>query len=160
MKKLWVALLLCAVGLSACRHGKTTGEDPQQDTVSASVATEPDSTLYGTSVEFGMSTFGLATDGGDTLYVTRTASDGTDGAIAGSLEEGKRYAMTTRDGGEAIGSLINLSQLEKFTKDYKVANGRLVLLTETGADTVTVESLTEKELVATGSGGRVYKFPR
>lgn len=160
MKKYWVILLWCAVGMSACRDGKTAGGGPQADSATVDVAAEPDSTLYGTSVEFGMSTFGMATDQGDTLYVTRTASDGTDGEIVGSLEEGKRYAMTTREGGEAIGSLINLTQLERFTKDYKVVNGRLVLLSQEGGDTVVVESLTDRELVARGSGGRRYKFPR
>ena len=40
-----------------------------------------------------------------------------------------RYALTTRDGGEAIGVLINLTQLETFVaKDrYKTLNGHLYI---------------------------------
>lgn len=100
-----------------------------------------DSTIYGTSDEFGMSTFTLISDKGDTLYVTRTASDGTDGRIYGSLREGERYAMTIRDGGEAIGVLINLTELEKHVKDYSITNGHLLVK----GDTVEILTLSDKE---------------
>ena len=99
-----------------------------------------DSTIYGTSDEFGMSTFTLISDQGDTLYVTRTANDGTDGKIYGDLKEGERYAMTTRDGGEAIGVLINLTQLERHVKDYEICNGKLIVQ----GDTVVIEELDDK----------------
>ena len=99
-----------------------------------------DSTIYGTSDEFGMSTFTLISDQGDTLYVTRTANDGTDGKIYGDLKEGERYAMTTRDGGEAIGVLINLTQLERHIKDYEICNGKLIVQ----GDTVVIEELDDK----------------
>ena len=99
-----------------------------------------DSTIYGTSDEFGMSTFTLISDQGDTLYVTRTANDGTDGEIYGDLKEGERYAMTTRDGGEAIGVLINLTQLERHVKDYEICNGKLIVQ----GDTVVIEELDDK----------------
>lgn len=99
-----------------------------------------DSTIYGTSDEFGMSTFTLISDQGDTLNVTRTANDGTDGKIYGDLKEGERYAMTTRDGGEAIGVLINLTQLERHVKDYEICNGKLIVQ----GDTVVIEELDDK----------------
>lgn len=86
----------------------------------------PDSTLYGVGGEFGMSTFTLITEKGDTLNVTRTALDGTDGEVYGSLREGDRYAMTTRDNGEAIGVLINLTELEHKVKKFDVVNGHVV----------------------------------
>ena len=84
------------------------------------------STLYGVGGEFGMSTFTLITEKGDTLNVTRTALDGTDGEVYGSLREGDRYAMTTRDNGEAIGVLINLTELERKVKKFDVVNGHVV----------------------------------
>ena len=89
-----------------------------------------------------MSTFTLIADEGDTLFLTRTAEDGTDSKIYGDLKEGERYALTTRDNREAIGVLINLTQLEKHTKDYKVCNDNIIL----HSDSVEIERLTDKEL--------------
>ena len=87
-----------------------------------------DSTLYGTSTEdFGMSTFSMVTDQGDTLHLCRTSEDGTDGKIYGSLEYGQRYALTTRDNGEAVGVLINLTELDKKLKNYEIRNGKLIV---------------------------------
>ena len=98
-----LALLACLVlpmctGCNGC--GKQSADTPADTTaVAASDSVPGDSTIYGTSDEFGMSTFSLIADGtGDTLCVTRTASDGTDGQIWGDLDEGCRYALTTRDG--------------------------------------------------------------
>ena len=129
-----IALLACLVlpmctGCNGC--GKQSADTPADTTaVAASDSVPGDSTIYGTSDEFGMSTFSLIADStGDTLCVMRTASDGTDGQIWGDLDEGSRYALTTRDGGEAIGVLINLTQLETFVaKDrYKTLNGHLYI---------------------------------
>ena len=129
-----LALLACLVlpmctGCNGC--GKQSADEPADTTtVAASDSVPGDSTIYGTSDEFGMSTFSLIADGtGDTLCVMRTASDGTDGQIWGDLDEGSRYALTTRDGGEAIGVLINLTQIETFVaKDrYKTLNGHLYI---------------------------------
>lgn len=136
-----LALLLA----TACSRNKTTGNeagnaDSLADTLVAEQAA--DSTIYGTSGEFGMSTFSLINDKGDTLYVTRTAMDGTDGKIYGDLNYGERYAMTTRDNNEAIGVLINLTQLDKQLTDYEIRNGHVVV----GSDTIEIESLTAKEL--------------
>ena len=101
----------------------------QADVTSAETAVAdqiPDSTLYGVGGEVGMSNFTLTTETGDTLNVTRTALDGTDGEVYGSLREGDRYAMTTRDNGEAIGVLINLTELERKVKKFDVVNGHVV----------------------------------
>ena len=147
MKNLWIGALTALIVLSACQGGKKpvdTTSDP--DSLAADTAltdhVENDSTIYGTSDEFGMSTFTLISDKDDTLYVTRTADDGTDGKIYGDLKEGERYALTTRDNNKAIGVLINLSQLERHTKDYRISNGKLILK----GDTVTIEKLSNKEL--------------
>lgn len=126
--------------LTACNSKKgdnntpnTTNEAIADTTVAEQVA---DSTIYGTSGEdFGMSTFCLITDKGDTLQVCRTANDGSDAKIYGSIEYGDRYAMTTRDNGESLGVLINLTELNKKLKDYEICNGKLVV----NGDTVAVE---------------------
>lgn len=126
--------------LTACNSKKGENNAPNTtnevaaDTIAAEQAA--DSTIYGTSGEdFGMSTFCLITDKGDTLQVCRTANDGTDAKIYGSIEYGDRYAMTTRDNGESLGVLINLTELDKQLKDYEICNGKLVV----NGDTVAVE---------------------
>ncbi len=145
MKHLWISALTALLVLAACQNGpKQTDSVSDADSLRDTTAAEQiaDSTIYGTSDEFGMSTFTLIADQGDTLYLSRTAEDGTDGKIYGDLKEGERYALTTRDNGEAIEVLINLTQLELHTKDYKICNGQLVLK----GDTVQIEKLTNKEL--------------
>lgn len=131
--------------LSACNDGKQPAKEPEAEAEPADTTpagAEKDSTIYGTSGEFGMSTFTLLADRGDTLYVTRTSQDGIDGKIYGDLIEGDRYALTTRDNGEAIGVLINLSQLERHEKEYKISNGHLIIRN----DTVKIVRLDDKEL--------------
>ncbi len=138
MKQIKISLALCVLSLSMLLGGgcgKKVQQEVQPDEVN-DVRVEaadqvPDSTRYGVGGEFGMSTFTLVADKGDTLYVTRTAMDGTDGKIYGSLREGDRYAMTTRDGGEAIGVLINLTELEKKVKDFDVVNGHVLVKGDT-----------------------------
>lgn len=144
MKQFWIGVTAILLVLTACKGGnkpvQATAEKADIDSTLTEQVT--DSTIYGTSDEFGMSTFTLIADEGDTLFLTRTAEDGTDGKIYGDLKEGERYALTTRDNRKAIGVLINLTQLEKHTKDYKVRNGQLIL----HGDTVEIEKLTDKEL--------------
>ena len=77
----------------------------------------------------------MVTDKGDTLYLYRTAQDGTDGKIYGSMQYGERYALTTRDNGEAIGVLINITELDKKLKDYEICNGKLIV----NGDTTPIE---------------------
>ena len=127
--------------LTACNSKKgesnipnTTNEAAADTIVAEQVA---DSTIYGTSGEdFGMSTFCLITDKGDTLQLCRTANDGSDAQIYGSIEYGGRYAMTTRDNGESLGVLINLTELDKKLKDYEICNGKLVV----NGDTVAIDT--------------------
>ena len=113
MKKTQIltVLVLSATLLAACT-GKTTDPASGVDSTAtdASLVTEQDTMTYGTSYEFGMSTFTLVTDAGDTLYLTRDAADGSMAQIYGDIDEGQRYAITTRDGGDALGTAINLTQ--------------------------------------------------
>ena len=131
---LLAGMLLVGLCLTSCQQKAPKAETPDEPLPAAS--TQPaeqaaGSTIYRTSGEFGMSTFTLIADNGDTLNVTRTALDGTDGKVYGDLVEGQRYAMTTRDNGEAIGVLINLTQLEEKVKDYDICNGHLVIKGDT-----------------------------
>lgn len=113
-----------------------SGENAEMDV-------EQDTTIYGEAGDFGMSTFTLITDEGDTLYLFRTSSKGVDGQIFGSLKPGNRYAMTTTDEGEALSVVINLTQLERFTKDYSIKNGHLVLQPSSTTDTVHILALND-----------------
>lgn len=147
-------LLLIGLLATSC-GGKKTSQEETGSTDSLSAGTqlpaETDSTIFGTSGNFGMSTFSMVTEKGDTLDVTRTAEDGTDGEIYGDLNEGERYAMTTRDNNEALRVLINLTQLETYVKDYKVCNGKLILKDKEGnADTVTIKQLDRTGFKAEG----------
>lgn len=144
MKHLWTSAFAALIICSACQSGKnktdaTTQGDGTIDTIVAEQVA--DTTIYGKSDEFGMSTFTLVSDGGDTLYLTRTSEDGIDGKIYGDLNENQRYALTTRDNNQAIGVLINITQLERHIKDYQICNGNLVIK----GDTVVIEKLNDKE---------------
>ena len=138
--KIYPYLIFILFLLSACNNkkGDTTPTTISTDSlVDTTVADQiADSTIYGTSTEdFGMSTFSMVTDKGDTLYLYRTAQDGTDGKIYGSMQYGERYALTTRDNGEAIGVLINITELDKKLKDYEICNGKLIV----NGDTTPIE---------------------
>lgn len=144
MKQLWISTLILILALSACQKNKKSDEvQPVTNTPSDTLVTEqlPDSTIYGISDEFGMSTFTLISDDKDTLYLTRTASDGTDGKIYGDLKEGERYALTTRENNSAIGVLINVTELKKHVKDYTIQNGNLII----DGKVVEIEKLNDKE---------------
>lgn len=144
MKHLWTGAFAALIILSACQSGKNkTTETAQSDETVDTMAAEQvaDSTIYGKSDEFGMSTFTLISDSGDTLYLTRTSENGIDGKIYGDLNENQRYALTTRDDNQAIGVLINITQLERHIKDYQICNGNLIIK----GDTVVIEKLNDKE---------------
>lgn len=125
------------------------------DTLSATVAMteEKDSTLYGVAGDFGMSTFCLITDEGDTVLVTRSSEDGTDGIIDGDAQPGDRFCMTVRDGDEVLAHAINLTQLERHTRNYKISNGRLILHPESNPDTVVIDKLDATTFVYDGKRG-------
>ena len=65
--------------------------------------------------------------------------------------------MTVRDGGEVLGHAINLTQLERHTKNYKIWNGRLILHPESKPDTVVIEKLDATDFVYLDSRGDVAK---
>lgn len=118
------AMLATLLVLSACKGNKNNTPALAADTtciVDTTAAEQvTDSTIYGkASEDFGMSTFGMITDDGDTLNVCRTANDGTDAKIYGSIKYDDRYAMTTRDNGESLGVLINLTELDKKTQELR-----------------------------------------
>ncbi len=141
-----VALCVMA-GFAGCGEGKpgsTSGGDSLR--VDTSQVAERDSTVYGTSDEFGMSTFTLITDGGDTLYLDRDGADGSMAHIYGDLDEGVRYGVTTRDGGKSLATAVNVSQLERFVPDYALFNGRLVLTEDGRRDTVQFVALDDAGL--------------
>lgn len=142
MKKFLIYTSMMLLTLSACQKSNKTNNDKAVNDSIATVVTDnqvKDSTIYGKADEFGMSTFTLITTEGDTLYLTRTDSNGKDGKIYGSLREDDRYALTTCDNNQAINTLINLTQLEKNVKDYTISNGRLII----NKDTVEIEKLTD-----------------
>ena len=131
------ALMVALLALTACggnhKSDNTTSGNDSDSVADTTVAEQvADSTIYGTSDEdFGMSTFSMITDKGDTLHLCRTAEDGTDAKIYGSLAYNQRYAITTRDNGEALGVLINLTELDKKGKDYEIRNGWLIVKGDT-----------------------------
>lgn len=142
MKKFLIYTSMMLLTLSACQKSNKTNNDKAVNDSIATVVTDnqvKDSTIYGKADEFGMSTFTLITTEGDTLYLTRTDSNGKDGKIYGSLREDDRYALTTCDNNQAINTLINLTQLEKNVKNYTISNGRLII----NKDTVEIEKLTD-----------------
>lgn len=167
MKKTLASLLLlsCLWAISCSQKEKNAPASADQGATEQLTAApqEEDSTYYGKADDFGMSTFTLVTDERDTLEVSRTVDEkGNEayGEIYGDLKPDDRYAMTTRDNNEALGVLINLSQLEKFTKDYEVRNGHLVLLQDGKADTVRIVLLTDKAFKAKGRSGKTYQMSR
>lgn len=117
-----------------------------------------DSTIYGISDGFGMSTFTMQDSLGNYYEVMRMADDGTYGQIYGSLAEGQKYAMTVRQGGEVLDKLYNLTQLEMFVKEYRILNGTLYLKNEGVWDEVEIKSLNEKAFTAIGQSGKEYNY--
>lgn len=115
-----------------------------------------DSTIYGVSDEFGMSTFTLITDHGDTLYLNRDHDDGSPSIIHGDLDYSVHYALTVCDNGHSIGTLINIDQLKRFFKDYKLYNGHILL--NNSRDTVEIISLSDQMLKYKDHSGHIYKI--
>lgn len=149
MKKIFIPLA-AGLLLAACTHkGKQSGESTSDADTLAADNTAPgmDSTVYGKSIdEFGMSTFAIVTDEGDTLVMDRGENH-----LYGNIDHaGDRFAVTyykhPETGDLVLGEGINLTDLDGLTKDYAIANGRLVLQD----DTVAIQDLTPDKLVANG----------
>lgn len=156
-----VAFLLFNSGILS-RGGQNNDSiaDIKADTlvITDSLQQVADSTIYGTSDGFGMSTFVMQDSLGNYYEVMRMADDGTYGEIYGSLAEGQKYAMTVRQGGEVLDKLYNLTQLEKYVTDYCILNGTLYLKNEGAWDEVEVKTLDEKSFTAIGKSGKEYNY--
>ena len=151
-----VGIATAALFMFSCKNAPVKkAVTASNDTLKATVAVtgEKDSTLYGVAGDFGMSTFCLITDEGDTVLVTRSSEDGTDGIIDGDAQPGDRFCMTVRDGGEVLAHAINLTQLERHTRNYKISNGRLILHPEANPDTVVIDKLDATTFVYDGKRG-------
>lgn len=159
MKFLNICILSLFVGVVLFASCKGKPGEPAtivaSDSVNAShrVIAERDSTIYGEAGDFGMSTFSLISDAGDSLLLTRTDEQGRDGQIFGDAQPGDRYAIIISADRQSLVSAINLTQLVRFTKDYKIVNGRLILSPESKPDEVTIVSLDDDSLVVRGSRG-------
>lgn len=147
MKKSLIFLLLFA--LIGCR-GEQSGQGDGQDSAEVD-SVLVDTTIYGVSYEFGMSTFSLITDAGDTLELERG-----EGHIHGNLDkEGDRFALTVRGMGTdtaSVATAINLTNVESFVTAYNVCNGQLIF----DGDTVDILDLTTDSLIAQGK--KTYRY--
>lgn len=142
--------------LQGCKDKKTTPKSSVSPTPVVTKA-EADSSICGIANEdFGMSTFAITTEDGRSVQVVRTRNDGTDGDIYGDVAPGDKFVMTTTDDGESLGVAINVTQVERFTKKYRVLNARLILNPENAPDTVNVLHLSTDSLVAVGREKHIY----
>ena len=119
-----------------------------------------DSTIYGVAAQSGMSTFCLITDQGDTLLLTRTSEDGTEGKIYGDLILGQRFGVITGDEGESLVCAINITELTKHIEHVRVQNAKVYLLSENMEQSAPVEIivLNQDSCVIMGATGRqVFK---
>ncbi len=166
------ALLLGVVFFAACNGDKKekSTTEAAKDTLSVEASStvpdwqERDSTVYGQADGFGQGGLTLVTDDGRELELTLTDESGGRehyGTVYGDRDDTARYAVTTRAGGEAVGVMINLTQLERFTKNYEIYNCHLVLKGEGGLrDLVDILELSDQSFVAKGRSGKVYRFRR
>lgn len=121
--------------------------------------TEADSTIYGHADGFGQGGFTLVADDGSEweLALTSENDKGNEyGIIYGERNDTARYAITTRDNNEALGVMINLSQLNKFVKDYDIYNCHLILKDGENRDWVEIEELNDTVFRAKGKSGKSY----
>ena len=142
MKHSLIGAAVLLLTLSACHKTKKTTDENAVSDPTPLVSEDSqlkDSTLYGISDDFGMSTFTLITTQGDTLYLTRINSQGIEGKIYGSLRENDHYALTTCNQNKAIDVLINITQLNNHVKDYAIRNGHLII----NKDTVNIVTLND-----------------
>lgn len=156
--------ILCACGNGEKKNGQ---QEPQNDSIEADSALntvpdweERDSTIYGRSDGFGMSSFTLIGKDGKEYDIALTDDESGNhyGTIYGDKEEGADYAMTTRNDNEALSVLINLSQLNRFHIQYKIYNCHVILISDEGQDLVDIEKLDDQEFIAKGKSGKTYKF--
>lgn len=163
-------LLLLALLCAACGDRKSEskvqgGADSVVTPIVDNVPrwTDKDSTVYGRADGFGQSAFTLITADGRELDVALTSDEegAHHGVIYGDREDTARYALTTRDDGENLGVMINLSQLDKFIKgQYEIYNCHLILKINGARDMVDIKELNDHVFVAKGNSGKIYKYKR
>lgn len=162
-----LAVLVLLLGITACSHSNNKnneGADADSaavETIEGALSADLDSTtIYGTSGEFGMSTFSLRDASGRLYEVTRMSEDGQDGRIYGDLEEGQQYAMTLQADTTALDVLYNLTQLRALVKDFYILNGQLVITADGQSEVVTVEELDDTHFLGTGTSGKKYEYKK
>lgn len=158
MQKVWLFMVVTVIlGAVSCQYKKEQQAESQEqkDTIVASI---PDSTIVGTSGDFGQSTFSLITEKGDTLELLRELPNGDPSSIAGDIDSEQRYAITyeKKDGELFLKTAINLTQLEAFAKEYKLANGAVVY----NNDTLNIEVLNDTAFIAKGRSGKVWNVKK
>lgn len=177
-----VLTLLFGCGGSASKPG-TSDSDSIDSTVHDTLAPPPpaDTTIYAKCVGAGHAGMEMLTQDGSDLELTLAEGlDGMPGSLLyGDTEEESRYAFTLRPDGENIDRLINITQLERFTKDYKICNAQLLLPAESDEDhaqrhetlsgsravspryqPVVIEELSDTRLRCIAPGGHRYEFRR
>ncbi len=173
MKKVIYSLFLVAGGmLAACGGGEKKGaggavvsdDSPDVDSAVTDVLfSEPDSTVYAKADGFGMSGCTLVDSAGTFLELglsnPAATADEAPAKIFGTKQDTARYAVTLTPDGENVLRMINVSQLERFTKDYRIHNARLYLKDDKG-DFVEVEilQLDNKAFRAKDAAGKEYSF--
>lgn len=165
-----VLALVALMALSAC-NGNKTKTDANQDGLDSTITegvdllpdmSDRDSTIYGKAEGFGQSAFTLIAEDGTEYDIALTSEDLDEhyGEVYGDREDTARYAVTTRDCNESLGVMINLSQLEKFTTNYEIYNGQLILITDGVKEAVNIIQLDDNVFKAEGWSGKVYEFKK
>lgn len=167
-RMMWAAALLSLLLVTGCGDGKNkndgaAGADSLAAGASEKVAlweAENDSTIYGRADGFGQSAFTLIADDGRELDIALTSEAGEphEGVIYGAREDTARYAVTTRDAGEALGVMINLSQLDRFGLAYQIHNCHLVIDVDGTLTPVEILDLSDDRIVVRDEAGRERTF--
>lgn len=172
MKNLYsVSLLLLSALLWSCGGNVEKKTEEAADTLSAEqapkvpVVDSPDTTVYGRADGFGQGGFALVADDGRLLELSLTSEtdgsiDGHYARIYGDRDDTARYAVTIRPDGEAAGTVINLSQLNRFTSHYRIHNGTVIITDGENEDPVEIEQLDDHNFKAKGKSGKTYRFGR
>lgn len=167
----FIFLLLCSALLCACGGGGEKKSDEAADTVAAEQAPQvpvvdsPDTTVYGRADGFGQGGFALVADDGRLLELSLTSEadgsiDGHYARIYGDRDDTARYAVTIAPDGEAAATVINLSQLDRFTSHYRIHNGTVIITDGKNEDPVEIEQLDDHAFRAKGKSGKTYQFRR
>ncbi|MBR1889426.1 MAG: hypothetical protein IJ816_02235 [Alloprevotella sp.] len=157
----FVGLLCCVIGmviLNSCHGCQGRMKDCcRVDSDSVESVLFNDSTIYGTTLEYGMSTFVVRTDAGDTLELDREGN-GTIGEIFGNLDRtGDRFALTVvgrNTDTPSVRRAINVTDLRLVSAPWEIENAQLII----EGDTVTIQEYTPTLLCAEGRSGRKYRY--